>query len=93
MNIANPPASVLTHGGDSESAITSTLKTHTETLQAQHDKMLMAGATGVIPVRHMHYEEPELAPQVNLGEDLEIPEDQMALDLPPVEETKPAEEV
>lgn len=60
MNIANPPDSVLTHGGDSESAITSTLKTHTETLQAQHDKVMLSGTVGVIPERHMHYETPVL---------------------------------
>lgn len=56
MNMAKPPASVLTHGGDSETAILSTLKTHTEHMEAQHDTH-MKGAGEVIDRRHMHYDD------------------------------------
>ncbi len=57
MNIAKPPASVLTHGGDSDKAILHTIGGHTEHLDAQHETKMAATRGEAIERRHMHYDD------------------------------------
>lgn len=71
MDMNSPLNSVLTHRGDSDSAVSSTIQTHTATLESQHKKVMLSGSIGVIPQRHMHYEDP--APKLQAVEDPNYP--------------------
>lgn len=69
MDMTNPLESVLTHGGHSDTAVASTIQTHTETHEAQEDTVLGSDRRDVAPERHLHYEEPEAVAKVDHSHD------------------------
>lgn len=57
MNMTNPLPSVLTHGGGSRDAISSSIESHSDTLDVQHRTVMDSSRTDEAPFRHLHYGE------------------------------------